>query len=186
MFYKLDASIYARVGRFCHWWQRLTGLTNFWVANKLLILVPIGYASSLIAQPTQDVSRPVYYGIWVMMVVVSAQLVLIEIRRNIQMEEYYLSGSETMHPFTLLRLTRVFGRLAMGYLGSLLAMAAVFGAHDSFLNGVLAASLFSRSLADYCGAWVPLPPGKSRVRQWVESIGTMFRKPQVAYAPASR
>ncbi len=71
-------------------------------------------------------------------------------------------------------------------LGGLLAIVAVFGTHGSVADGVMGASLLIWFLADYCGICIPLPPSKSRIRQWAESIATMFRKQRVAYAPASR
>ncbi len=183
MFYKFDAWILGHVQRFSHRWQRLTGLTNFWIANVLLSMAAIGYGT---LAAVKLISGDYRWGFLQAVVAVFwTPIMLWLMRRNEEMEAHYLSGCKAMHPFTLFILCQVWRRVFIVFLVAYTDGLALL-MWRTFEFCVLAASLGCYSIALYCMACIPLPPGKSKVRQLVESLVTAFRKPQVAYAPASR
>lgn len=181
MFENLDTWVLLRVERFCHLWQRLTSLTNFWWANLLLGVVPVGYACIPLSMLVRDMApipysvrniiTPLFMTLGVLITLYVLLFVSLEMQTNKQLEKHYLSGNKTAHPTTL---RRRFEKGAIRMLTSFV-LIVLFGfdfmsANTNIFDWFLCGGLQCWWVALYCEACIPLPPRKSRVRQWWETL----------------
>lgn len=193
MFKRLDDFLLHKAERFAHWFQRMTGRTNFWLAKLCFVAYCLGGGVSMllvpvpraIAGPNADAMNwfgPVMMGT---VLLVGTWRLFPYIAR---VEEHYLSGNHTAHAFTLLmsqlwplRLLTMVMRLPATFT---LAYSLLDPSHAVALGGGAGLVLFSWTgvCCYYFASVVPLPPGKSKVREFLESL---LPAPQTAQAESS-
>jgi len=168
---KLDSFLLDLCTRFSHWLQRTTGLTNFFIAKIGVALVVLNmvvwllnYLHRFLIEPTSTgtlffVGPIVFFAIWRSLALAKA-------------EERLLSDTPAIDRMLMsslaLRLVWMFFLAQEGLIFGL----SVKRMHHIVLEifGGLGWS-FGMVIFSYFVAVHPMPPGKSRLREFVDSIG---------------
>lgn len=165
----LDVMIILKLEKFAHAFQRLTGKTNFWLANVSWVLFMVFTVGSDIYMVTkrgfamQAIGAIVdvmlcFYGVHFM-------------RVNTLMEKFFLQSPEFLNPNKITPIyviCRIYAMLMTIFLGTLSII--IFSPSQIFLHQ----NLFFALLALYFNSLNPLPPGKSKVGEWVEAAKKFF------------
>lgn len=177
-----DAWLIERHEHFAHWFQRLTGLTNFWLCKAmfmLFILSPLGHIAPLTWIGRTDMLIANFFFI------VISGLGLLARKRVFAacdlLDDYYAEGRDSAHPGTLtareywqVRIFMMAGLLLLGT--TQLSAFAIVWQFFSVPLGLMIVALLFVSLwwaavpHVYFLICVPLPPGKSKVQSWLESF----------------
>jgi hypothetical protein len=173
-----------RVEKFCRRWQSLTGLTNFWWAKLLRVCWIVSLFPQIFDLLTAPRRIAKLGDDWLLVLAGGAVLLSAMVIGGIlqyqalartfdELEEYYLSGTDIAHPKTFkwrmydgtMRLAYLFGSIFFLLYGNL-----------TFIGGGLSWNVmgvgFLLGTAGYlyCAACIPLPPGKSKVRQLLDAL----------------
>lgn len=177
----LDTWVIERHERFARWFQRWTGKTNFWLAKTmyiLFILSPVAHIGSLTLGDAMSSSAAPSF-----LVITGIGLVMkgYVFRTCDHLEEYYANGDGTAHPGTLRVREYWQGRLLMVCVLSLLGVMQVALLLIT-VRLVQVPPLLTVPSMIFMGFWwtavihayflacVPLPPCKSKIREWLESF----------------
>lgn len=179
----VDERILALFTKFSHWFQRLTGKTNFSLARLCLgpygiglLTIGLGYWLPLLPmQPPLVVSVAMFLS-----------FVLIPFRVYVTHEaEKSFQDNPSIVPQMRFPeqsgdpLQRVLFLLTSPYTSLLMLLV-----HQKNKQGILLLSLIAGATWGYHAAYgyfllvTPLPPGKSKVRQWIEEFHAGFGKRQ--------
>jgi len=198
VFELIDKRILALFTKFSHWFQRLTGQTNFFLARVFLFLVVTEMIVRLLNYWLHFLSRKTT----IIDVVVSPVLVLFSViyLHCLHQADEQIYRDNTVKPFIQhlfesgsagSAITMVFMRV----LGMILIVLALPMDVEDLLfrklekNVVWALEAYTSFGLAYFIVFIyfvlvdPLPPGKSKVRQWVESVSAGFRKTAPARQP---
>ncbi len=191
VFELIDERILALFTKFSHWFQRLTGLTNFFLARIFLFLMVIETIVRILNYWFHLISRKTT----ITGVVVSSIMVLLSV-----LYLHYLHEADEQiyrdNPTKPL-IQHLFESGSAGYALVFVRVISVFiivltlPAHVWFSffekpekNVVWALETYVNFGLTYFIAFVyfvlvdPLPPGKSKVRQWINDIQAGFQKRQ--------
>lgn len=167
----IDGWILGQCTKFAHWFQRLTGRTNFFLAKNCRALCFMAVA----LQITNHFGK-LYKGDETVMVVLFGPLILLQIMwegwQCDKAEDHVLSGHQTLPAYA-----RSMGTIAEWRIFIILwALSVFFLLHSDGRFAVLQyidnhAFPLGASGFYYFAAVTPLPPGKSKVREWIESFG---------------
>lgn len=188
MIEKIDSAILAGCTRFSHWLQRLTGLTNYFVANVGISLVAI----SIMIDMANFFHQIFQHRTSLFEVIIDSLLLLSAMHRSFlctkAQDQLYSNNDAKLAE--LIPLTAKIGwRLlfvAASVIDALNIVTAYLAPHREslwFLDVVGTKFFFSLGLMIFYYFIIvdPLPPGKSKVRQWIEVLRGM---PEVMPAPA--
>jgi len=170
----LDERLLRWTEAFCHRFQLWTGKTNFWLARVAHLLAVLLLAmAGLTGSRTQDV--------WLLSGAVGsfgwmyANIMWAEYAR---VEAYYREPHDTAHPTTLIWRSLSGSRgltLVLG-LGALIAGAiGIIGPAHMVLWYVGAFGCWLAS--QYLQCVIPLPPGGSRARAWLNALRAAWTNP---------
>ena len=187
---KLDAFILDRLTRFCHWFQRLTGKTNYFLAKIFLFLALNSILVRIINHWIPLLGYETYLFFEILIALVIFPLYINDIYSCDKSENRLLSGNElSKERFYSVNLNSIFWRI----LWLLLALIDVLSFISVFYTqrGVLLFKLLDDFalfifLVSYLLNVEPLPPGKSKIKEWIESFQTGFLKLQPAKSPPNR
>lgn len=180
---RIDESILELFTKFSHWFQRLTGRTNYFLAkicvflmitSMLFIIINIWVPIlSYIPSSTARLFEPFLFLIGMLACIL--QIYILDKSEN----NLYEASERVRAPSFFEGSYR--WRLVLGLMSIL--FLSLFFLPDS-RKGILIANIFFYCyplffwLASYFVMVDPLPPGKSKVRQWVENIQAGFQKRQ--------
>lgn len=165
MLRRLDEAILDRVERFSHWFQRLTGLTNFWLARIAIIpfvllpacfIVNVAYAHPevplmLIAAPNLPFLLVGFWGQAMLRAVV------------LQLEHHYLSAPTVAHANTLKMRENWPIRVACG-VAAITLLSTEVGSMPILPTAPFEwLGWLGIPLHMYLAACIPLPPGTSKI-----------------------
>lgn len=171
---KIDSVIIAACTKFSHWLQQLTGITSYFLANVgnglfaiSLMLRVVNYFHQIFRLPTDTFDA-----------FLSSFLLLNTLSQSflcIKAQEHLLGNAETK-PAALrsyqkkgISQLRIFWIILLAI--TLLSAPTAVGGPLWILDGMRYVFLPLGAVIFYCFIAVdPLPPGKSKVRQWVEKL----------------
>jgi len=172
---KTDDYVIGRFTTFCHWWQRLTGLTNFWWARGALVGTIAMFMLSMLSMVMFPIALvPFFY-------------ILIPARAGWKalgmVEDHYLSGSATAHMLTLHWCSMYWARLAVILYLPILVVCCWLAPEQWRMGFRYMGTTFGLLFVQmYLMCVIPLPPAKSKVREFLESLRPAPKPVQV---PAS-
>lgn len=178
MLEKLDNFILAGCTKFSHWFQRLTGRTNYFLAKIGLILTVASISVSVISYvlPILPIKRPLWF------VFLLGLIAIFEIGRMTKLdkaEKNAMSSAEQTKPFfnNTGKVDRMIWFFLSGWsiiVTSTVTPISVFVIIDScfFPVGLL--------IFHYFIEVNPLPPCKSKIKEFSESISAFFSPAKTA------
>lgn len=184
----LDGFLLGAAERFAHRLQRWTGLTNFWLARQCyrvrLLYCPL-FGGAVVLQLTEKPGLAGFAGVILVLLAIFflIDLMLYRLRGGKMrlVEDHYLAGNATAHTLTLIWRGSGSARLMNLLLWAFLLYVWARPPTNAFY--ILAAMAFLMdTVGDYFRACIPLPPGKSKVREFLESLSASLR-PAHAEAP---
>lgn len=194
--YALDAAILAWFTGISHQFQRLTGRTNFFLAKLCLcgastsiLVFVLNYWMPLLSVPS-DLLFAIVMGIFLLYFLVRMRHAdqmeerSSRINEHIRLPEDWMLRNEFV-PFPAY-LTEIHQKNALARLGHL-AFCTFFFILSLYIDLVAPGGLLFFKLlkniyfpcmvaSDYFMAVFPLPPGKSKIREWAESFAAGLKK----------
>jgi hypothetical protein len=187
---RIDSAFLKLFTKFSHWFQRLTGKTNFFLARICLVIVVLGsmifvfnFWIPLLSHPT----RP--YDVFLSGLFIP---MMVYVEAHLKKAEDDFGGNVAIKPIIQSAFIGSIFQVLRTLMMLLLILSTpwdIYSFFDGHLKGVWLFNLLHemsyRCFASfyYFIAVDPLPPGKSRVRQWIELFRFGFSKPRVAEAP---
>ncbi|OGN16700.1 MAG: hypothetical protein A3C88_02705 [Candidatus Yanofskybacteria bacterium RIFCSPHIGHO2_02_FULL_50_12] len=183
----IDERILALFTKFSHWFQRLTGLTNFFWARVCLGLFAVGILISVANYwfPILATETPL---LGVMLASIWLAYVLAFTELTHRADQHFWSGANTKHSVQRVLSENAIERVLLLVVGALLlvlSFKALANNPEVSIWPQIYVSLDPGYLssATYFAIVDPLPPGKSKVRQWIEEMQAGFRKLQPLSRP---
>ncbi len=189
---KIDDFILGLFTKFSHWFQRLTGKTNFWLAYICLSLwvgdlfvMAFNYWIPLLHRPSQ------ISDIFVSLVVSLISIRWVKLLDDA--ERQTMRGNDTLPKVSLIFNDRFMEIVRVAFV----LMTAAYLPQDIYkfthrTRGVTFFIFYDRFLLGwfyvaflYFAVVRPMPPGKSRVKEWIDGLVGGFRKLQPARGPSS-
>jgi hypothetical protein len=165
MFSKVDHWILDRVEHFCHWFQRLTGLTNFWWARACMTTIWI--CNCLITAEDATKKLVVALHLFALLVLGVVLLCLLHLHAIVGLaEKHYHDGASTAHRITL----------AFRNSQSRIPVALFFGFLAFRWGSTMLIGGVSQVGMSYFLSVIPLPPGKSKIQEWREALQAGCKK----------
>lgn len=145
---------------FAHWWQKLTGLTNFWLARWCLVLFVVFMA--LVAMNFSGIYSSINKGLIIVATFFVFNLFTVLKKRDKNSDGCSLMNEDRINPISC------FIRILFFYLcGIFFVIGGVVKDFSSF-------SLIMLYTTVLCfAACTPLPPGKSKTRKWCEKLSEL-------------
>ena len=169
MLIEIDVWLLGKLEKFSHWFQKLTGKNCFWLAK--IAAVCHGLLIVVILMPgvfLGDQTVAIVSGILMMFTffTVFKHFALIKHRELVVLREENLSN-----PFKVLdydwRITILFVILLCLFI---MAINLMIGYFLFYFSAMLAFLMFLQGLLYYFSACDPLPPAKSKVKEWKEKF----------------
>lgn len=182
---RFDHAVFCSIEQFCHWFQRLTGLTNFWWARLTCFLIT---GIAVTGWHAVKASREPFSFVVISYSVVTLTLSAVEFLVSCLLEEYYADGTTVAHSATLEAREATGKRVESLVLSvGLLLFSMLFG-NIPGLGSVSSLKWVGRMLFPLYAlltffAVIPLPPGKSKIRKLWEAFITP--PPQLVPIPVS-
>ncbi|MEK7560169.1 MAG: hypothetical protein AAB522_02625 [Patescibacteria group bacterium] len=183
---RVDGKILEFFTKISHKFQRLTGRTNFFLARLCLSGMAIGLLLSVISYWIPLLHRKTNL-FWVFVEIFVVLRLTFDVKELEKAEEQNFFGEVTQKPILRLlpvhnHIFRVFVFAANIFLTGIVLLAVATGIFETatttfftIIDHVLtwpAATCFC-----YFAVVTPMPPGKSKIREWVENFASGFRKP---------
>ena len=187
----IDGKILAACTKFSHWFQRLTGRTNFFLAKIGVFVTAFSTLVETINYFTNFLWFKTTLGFLLILLLLNLFLISDAIRCD-EAENKSLTSEERTDFFRgrADRFNRILWLLFSLYYWTIWFPMNIV-AHPKHVDVLhigmnAAANVFSPGLAIfyYFICVVPLPPGKSRVKEWLEKFRLAFNKPQLAEIPS--
>ena len=184
MLTRLDEKILSICTAFAHWFQRLTGRTNFFIA-KMGIFITVSatmvrtanYFHNFLSFQASPISLSLY-------VIINVFYFRYACKCD-QAENEALASDVRARHFNLGKSWRMVWFFATLFsVGDYLLKASTGGINIWTLEAISSMFAFGVCIFEYFVDVNPLPPGKSKVRKWIENFAAGFRKPEPA--PASK
>lgn len=160
--------------RLCHRFQLLTGKTNFWLARAMHLCAVLALGLAGLTGPrSQDVwllSGALGSFGWMYATIMWAEYA--------RVETYYREPHEVAHPTTLIWRSLVGPRC--------MTMVMAIGAIVGGIVGIIGPAHMVLWYVGAFGAWlssqylqcvIPLPPGGSRARRWLDALRASWVRP---------
>lgn len=172
VFVRIDEVILSFFTKISHWWQRLTGLTNYWLAKCALMVVSISLLVRILNYWHPLLSHKTELGLLAIagfLIIGCCICIMIIDEADTQAQNsdtQAMPVNVTMRGETFWRIWFVFLTLtAIAQLPvDLLKTKSII---LELVNGCLCPSM---ACFLYFAAVNPLPPAKSKVREWIESF----------------
>ena len=188
MFRRLDNAIISFFTNISHRFQRLTGLTNFWLAKqcwKIFLLAALfgAFTRNKEANIPSIFANPgsiIFWQILTLIIGIFGKNFFFAIID--EMEDHYASGHGTAHPLTLgMRekqlVSRLYQLVIFGYIACTFLFRAVGEKLFFFIFTALSGiCLFMLIPFNYFWLVIPLPTGKSKIQEWREAFAAGFRQ----------
>lgn len=169
MFLQIDTFVFDRIEQFSHWWQRLTGRTNFWWASGACMaasLFIIYGALELVGSPNMVGAFDDAFNKFV--IVLFGVSPLIRTHQYRKLDRYYERSRQFAHPLTLKFRDAITGRYFLIGAIVLMSLGRCLGSAVPGGSASLAGA-WSYLLGLYFEMVIPLPPGRSRLQEWYQS-----------------
>lgn len=167
MLIRIDQWLITKFEKFAHWFQRMSGLDCFWLARQCHIVRML--SAGIILVTGISGSSIVIVTLWAVLVAVAIH----DIARVAKIKRRAIKNMESgcanplKHEDTITRLINT-TLIALG----LVVLILEISLRISTVFGLLYCTwAVSHSFGEYFQACDPLPPCKSRVREWLRSIG---------------
>ncbi|MBX4190190.1 hypothetical protein KW791_02765 [Candidatus Parcubacteria bacterium] len=182
VFEYIDAWVLSYFTKFSHWFQRMTGRTNFFLAKVFIFAYVISILVGALNYWFQMLNHPTpRFGPVIKFAIVLFWMWYISRDKNLQDE--HLQGKQTKNPNELFFFLRV--PLLIANLIDLQLQAPIFfgGKNVSLIDLFCYLEPLYFILFMYFDSVTPLPPGKSKVREWIEAYQAGFKKLQPIKSP---
>lgn len=169
MLQTIDWFVLGKFEKFAHWWQRLTGKDCFWLAKLCLILWLTGSAAEYLIKIWLFNAGAPRIGL----LAIDALLAIFWYHKILssQFDTYQKIGFSNKNKLEF-KVVRIFMAIAtfftmIAIIFKLLKNADAVYFSSYLIYAVIAIMVFSMAYFTSCD---PLPPAKSKVRQWLEKV----------------
>jgi hypothetical protein len=171
LFVNIDEYLLARCARFSHWFQRLTGRTNFFIAKVGTMITGMSVLVSLINYWIPLSKLPTSFFHWVPSLFLL--WVMAKESKNCAENEKRLYSDRALRQ--MMPKNSVWIRMAALYFTILLGVFMV--RYHSFFEILRYSTGIGVSVFFYFIAVTPLPPGHNKIGEFVKKLASRFRKP---------
>ncbi len=177
---KTDSSILRFFTKISHWFQRLTGLTNYFLAAICTIFVSLNLLMAIIAYWFSIFYRGRTDIVVVIMSVIQLIFWHYLYRQLMRADKSVISGQETIELEPRFDDdVSVFMRIIISFIICILILLSLISPVAQ-MNPWEAATFYCSMVCIFCffyfAAVIPLPPGKSKIKEWATSISAFFAR----------
>ncbi len=174
----LDSKILNLVTKFCHWFQKLTGYTNYFLAGVVVMFISISvFLTVLNYWLNLKILSPLKTSPLFMLIYLILLFGLFLLKNKLDEEDQRIrSGDDVLRK-------NWEGERGSRYLNRLLFIFMMIYVNFSFfyiggkLFGLIDVIFFSSyAFFEYLMIVIPLPPGKSKIKEWATSISAFFAR----------